>query len=70
LAGPLRAVLGGASDREHAVVQAVNRRGRAIRCATTILPLVAPSGDHGEAVRGAILLMEDGVAPGQDGHDG
>jgi hypothetical protein len=31
---------------------------------------VAPSGDHGEAVRGAILLMEDGVGPGQDGHDG
>jgi two-component system, chemotaxis family, CheB/CheR fusion protein len=70
LAGPLRAVLGGASDREDAVVQAVNRRGRAIRCATTILPLVAPNGDHGEAVRGAILLMEDGVGPGQDGHDG
>ena len=30
LAGPLRSVLGGASDREHAILQAVNRRGRAI----------------------------------------
>jgi two-component system CheB/CheR fusion protein len=62
LAGPLRSVLGGASDREHAVVQAVNRRGRAIGCSTTILPLVAPTGDgNGTAIRGAILLMEDGV---------
>jgi two-component system, chemotaxis family, CheB/CheR fusion protein len=69
LAGPLRAVLGGASDRENTVVEAVNRRGRAIGCATTILPLVAASGD-GEAIRGAILLMEDGPVAGRDGHDG
>jgi two-component system, chemotaxis family, CheB/CheR fusion protein len=67
LAGPLRSVLGGASDREHAILQSVNRRGRAIDCTTTILPLVAPSGD-GEAIRGAILLMEDGVVgSGPDG---
>jgi two-component system, chemotaxis family, CheB/CheR fusion protein len=68
LAGPLRSVLGGGSDREQAVVEAVNRRGRSIGCTTTILPLLSPSGD-GDAVRGAILLMEDGPA-GQDGAHG
>jgi len=41
LAGPLRSVLGGASGREETVVEAVNRRGRAIECVTTILPLVS-----------------------------
>jgi two-component system CheB/CheR fusion protein len=66
LAGPLRSVLGGGSDREQAVVEAVNRRGRTIGCTTTILPLISPSGD-GEAVRGAILLMEDGPAADEDG---
>jgi hypothetical protein len=63
-------VLGGASDREFAVVGAVNRRGRAIDCTTTILPLVAPSGADGEAIRGAIILMEDGPVSGQNGDDG
>jgi two-component system CheB/CheR fusion protein len=59
LAGPLRSVLGGASEREASVLEAVNRRGRAIECATTILPLMSPSSD-GDGVRGAILLMQDG----------
>jgi two-component system CheB/CheR fusion protein len=66
LAGPLRSVLGGSSDRESAVVEAVNRRGRSIECETTILPLVAPSGD-GDGVRGAIILMRDGPGSDQDG---
>jgi two-component system, chemotaxis family, CheB/CheR fusion protein len=61
LAAPLRAVLGGASAREQAVLDAVNRRGRAIVCSTTILPLVSSS--DGQAVRGAIVLMEDQPAP-------
>jgi len=61
LAGPLRSVLGGASEREMSLLAAVNRRGRAIECATTILPLLSPSGDgDGDGVRGAILLMQDG----------
>jgi two-component system CheB/CheR fusion protein len=60
LAGPLRSVLGGASQREEAVLEAVNRRGRTIECATTILPLIAPGATDGKAVRGAIVLMEDG----------
>jgi two-component system CheB/CheR fusion protein len=59
LAGALRSVLGGASPREQATLRAVNRRGRPIGCSTTILPLWGPEA-VGDAVRGAILLMEDG----------
>jgi two-component system CheB/CheR fusion protein len=69
LAGPLRAVLGGASEREESVIEAVNRRGRTIECATTILPLFAPRAD-GDGVLGAIILMEDGRTGDQDGHGG
>ena len=61
LAGPLRSVLGGASEREQAVLEAVNRRGRTIECATTVLPLMSPSATDGQVVRGAIVLMEDGL---------
>jgi two-component system, chemotaxis family, CheB/CheR fusion protein len=63
LAGPLRAVLGGSSEREEALLEAVNRRGRAIECSTTILPLVTPSATDGQPVRGAIVLMEDERSP-------
>jgi two-component system, chemotaxis family, CheB/CheR fusion protein len=66
LAGSLRSVLGGASAREEAVMDAVNRRGRAVECTTTILPLVSLSSD-GDAVRGAIILMQDGQVSAQDG---
>jgi two-component system, chemotaxis family, CheB/CheR fusion protein len=59
LASPLRSVLAGGSPREETLLEAVNRRGRPIGCATTILPLVSPNGD-GDGVRGAIILMEDG----------
>jgi two-component system CheB/CheR fusion protein len=69
IAGPLRSVLGGASDREEAVLEAVNRRGRAIECATTILPLLS-LGSDGDSVRGAIILMQDGPPSGPDGHGG
>jgi two-component system, chemotaxis family, CheB/CheR fusion protein len=68
LAGPLRAVLGGGSEREQTVLDAVNRRGRSIDCATTILPLVSPQAGDGTAVRGAIILMEDG--PTTNGSEG
>jgi two-component system CheB/CheR fusion protein len=60
LAGLLRSVLGGASEREETVLEAVNRRGRGIECATTILPLLSPGSTDGQGVRGAIVLMEDG----------
>ena len=61
LAGPLRSVLGGASDREQTMLEAVNRRGRPVECATTILPLVSSDSGDGQTVRGAIVLMEDGA---------
>jgi two-component system CheB/CheR fusion protein len=68
LASPLRSVLAGGSPREETRLEAVNRRGRSIGCATTILPLVSPRADgDGDSVRGAIILMEDGVAV-RDGH--
>jgi two-component system CheB/CheR fusion protein len=70
LAAPLRSVLGGASRREESVVEAVNRRGRTVGCTTTILPLVSLSSD-GDAVRGAIILMQDGpVTDGRGDGDG
>jgi two-component system, chemotaxis family, CheB/CheR fusion protein len=58
VAPALRAVLSGSSARERLELEAVNRRGQAIICATSVLPLVSPAdGDSG--VRGAIILMDD-----------
>ena len=57
----LHAVLGGESDRERAVIEAVNRRGQAIACTTTILPLLGAGGVAPGTIRGAIVLMEDGA---------
>ena len=48
----------GASARETAELEAVNRRGRAVVCVTTVMPLIARDGD-GDGRRGAIVLMED-----------
>jgi two-component system CheB/CheR fusion protein len=59
LAGPLRAVLTGTSDREVRELTAVNRRGRPIAVVTTVLPLIGPLGGDGTGVRGAIVMMED-----------
>jgi two-component system, chemotaxis family, CheB/CheR fusion protein len=64
LAVPLRSVLGGASAREEAMLDAVNRRGRGIVCATTVLPLASQAPDG--AVLGAIVLME-GPPPAERG---
>jgi two-component system CheB/CheR fusion protein len=58
LAIPLRAVLGGGSEREQVALEAVNRRGRSIECMTSVIAVGPPDGD-GRAVRGAIILMED-----------
>ena len=67
LAAPLRAVLAGSSAREHHQLEAVNRRGRAIVCSATILPLIDPKADgNGTAPRGAIVMMED-QPPASDG---
>src|SRR3954468_18579520 len=67
LPGPPRGALAGASDREAAVISAVRRRGRTIECQTTILPLRSAAA-NGEIVGGAIILMQDGLPPEQDGH--
>jgi two-component system, chemotaxis family, CheB/CheR fusion protein len=64
LAAPLRAVLGGSSPAERAVVEAVNRRGRTIACATTVLPVIGRESGDGQVVRGAVVLMEDGSPVG------
>jgi two-component system, chemotaxis family, CheB/CheR fusion protein len=63
VAPALRAVLAGTSDREQLELEAVNRRGHAIVCSTSVLPLRAfdgnGDGDGDGRIRGAIVLMED-----------
>jgi two-component system CheB/CheR fusion protein len=54
----LRAALS-AGERQDVEVQAVNRRGRAIVCRTTVMPLVDDGRDGDHHVRGAIVLMSD-----------
>jgi two-component system, chemotaxis family, CheB/CheR fusion protein len=66
LAPALRAVIGGASRREVAELETVNRRGRNVMCTTTVMPLAAADGDA-HALRGAIVLMEDHPSPDGDG---
>jgi two-component system, chemotaxis family, CheB/CheR fusion protein len=50
----IRAALRDADGRDETVLEATNRRGRAIRCAVTTLPLVVGA----DEVTGVILLME------------
>ena len=66
LAGHLRTVLIGGSRREQALLEAVNRRGRAIECDTTILPLLSAGDGDGASVRGAIVLMETSATAEHD----
>jgi two-component system CheB/CheR fusion protein len=70
LAAPLRAVLSGSSERESRELQAVNRRGRSIVCAATVLPLIASPAGDGTKVRGAIVMMEDHPPADSDGGGG
>jgi two-component system CheB/CheR fusion protein len=58
LAGPLREVLAQRSERKQVALPAVNRRGRAIECVATVMPLVSAH-DGRAGMHGAILLMED-----------
>ena len=51
-------VLSGDAEREQSSLEAVNRRGRAIRCRVSVAPLRDPVG----RVVGAILLMQDQTA--------
>ncbi len=55
----LRTVLSGESDREEAVVEATNRRGRAFQCRVTMLPFGGGSDDGSP---GVIMMMESADA--------
>ena len=69
LKSPLRAVMEGRAEFQESLLDAVNRRGRALRCRATVAPLV---GAHGE-MRGAMILIEpwDKAASREEaGHDG
>src|SRR5918997_134017 len=74
VAPALRSVLGGAGeDRAEVELEAVNRRGKTITCAATIVAFAGRDGAEPE-VAGAIVLMRD--IPGDrasedgEGHDG
>jgi len=56
----------GRGERQDVELEAVNRRGRAIVCQTTVMPLVAADGDGEPDVRGAIVLM-NGTSATRDG---
>jgi two-component system CheB/CheR fusion protein len=55
LKGPIRACLERRSGYQEVVLEATNRRGRAIQCRVTAAPLLGPDRD----VRGVVLLMEE-----------
>jgi two-component system CheB/CheR fusion protein len=52
---PIRNCLAGESESQYVVLNATNRRGRAIQCKVTCIPLVGMS----KEIRGAIVLMEN-----------
>jgi two-component system CheB/CheR fusion protein len=52
---PIRACLSGESAYRETVLDAVNRRGKKIKCRVTCTPLTKKSGE----INGAIILMED-----------
>jgi len=55
LGQPMRAVLSGRSTFQEVVLEATNRRGKAIQCRVTCTPLVGAERD----TQGVILLMEE-----------
>jgi two-component system CheB/CheR fusion protein len=55
LAGPIRDVLAGRSEHAEVSLLATNRRGRALQCRVTCMPLLGQL----RAVRGVILVMEE-----------
>jgi two-component system CheB/CheR fusion protein len=65
LARAIRACLAGESEREHLVLDAINRRGKPVLCEVTCTPMRRANSDH---VRGVIVLMEEsGPRPAVDG---
>ncbi|HSU14814.1 CheR family methyltransferase [Longimicrobium sp.] len=62
LKAAVRACIGGESEYEEVLLDAVNRRGRSIRCRVAVTPFVGVD----QEIRGAVLVMEewrDGGAP-------
>jgi len=55
LRGPVRACIAGESDVAETALMATNRRGKSLNCKVTVSPLVGIN----NAIRGAILLMEE-----------
>ena len=51
----VRAVLEGREPFHEVALDAVNRRGRRIRCAVTVSPLLTPSRE----IRGAVVLVDE-----------
>jgi two-component system CheB/CheR fusion protein len=67
LAAELRSVMSSGSPESRSTLDAVNRRGRAIVCEATIMPLTSRATDG--VVQGAIVLMEEREADGRNGGD-
>jgi len=55
LRSPMRSVLQGTSKFQEVILEATNRRGRALQCRITCTPLIG----MGDGIQGAILLMEE-----------
>ena len=59
LRAPIRGALSGASDGEHLVIPARNRRGRDFQCSVTC----APAGSDGQGVWGVVMTMDEDGTP-------
>jgi two-component system CheB/CheR fusion protein len=55
----VRAVLEGREPFHEVTVDAVNRRGRPIRCMVGVAPLLTP----GREIRGAVVLVDEATPP-------
>ena len=55
LKGPLRAVINGEIESQDLMLEAVNRRGKAIQCRVTCAPLFGTN----KEIQGGVLLMEE-----------
>jgi two-component system, chemotaxis family, CheB/CheR fusion protein len=53
LRAPARACLSGSSEREELQLDAINRRGRPVKCAVTVLPLA-----DADEIRGVVVMIE------------
>jgi two-component system CheB/CheR fusion protein len=61
---PIRDCVGGKIDHHESFLQALNRRGRAVVCKTTLYPLVTRNDAR---PRGVIVMMDEMTAPDDDG---